>query len=338
MRRRLLEWYARHKRDLPWRRTRDPYRIWVSEVMLQQTRVAAVIPYYERFLERFPDVAALAEAPEQRLLAAWSGLGYYSRARNLQKAARAIVQLGQFPRDYDSLRALAGVGDYTASAIASIAFDLPHPVLDGNVLRVLSRLTAEQGNIRSQAVRRRLRETAGRLLDAKHPGEFNQALMELGATVCLPKQPLCDKCPLREHCQARRQGDENQLPMGTGRPRPERVHQELLIIERRGKVLVWQREQGSSRLAGFWELPERQQVPFAEVQETIASFRHTIVNTLYSVQVFRASVRRLPRGFRWESRKNLEHIPLSTTARKALARHFRTQRALSADAGRSGVP
>ncbi len=144
LRRRLLEWYARHKRDLPWRRTRDPYRIWISEVMLQQTRVAAVIPYYERFLERFPDVAALAKAPEQGLLAAWSGLGYYSRARNLQKAARTIVELGQFPCDYDSLRALAGVGDYTASAIASIAFDLPHPVLDGNVLRVLSRLTAEQ--------------------------------------------------------------------------------------------------------------------------------------------------------------------------------------------------
>ena len=320
LRGRLLDWYARHKRDLPWRRTRDPYRIWISEVMLQQTRVAAVIPYYERFLDRFPDVGALAEAPEQRLLAAWSGLGYYSRARNLQKAARAIVELRRFPRDYDSLRALAGIGDYTASAVASIAFGLPHPVLDGNVLRVLSRLTAERGSIQSQAVRQRLRETAGRLLDAKRPGEFNQALMELGATVCLPKRPLCGQCPVSRYCEARRQGQQNELPVNAVRPTPRRIEKQLLLIEQDGKVLLWQRPADSRRLAGFWELPERQQVPSAEVQESVARFRHTIVNTVYVVQVLRAAVQRIPRGFGWKSRKILERLPLSTTAKKALAR------------------
>src|SRR5579871_5480899 len=143
----LLKWYGKHKRDLPWRKSRDPYRIWISEIMLQQTRVAAVIPYYERFLARFPDVNALAAAPEQELLAAWAGLGYYSRARNLQLAARRILELGEFPRDYSSLRNLAGIGDYTAAAISSIAFDLPHAVLDGNVVRVLSRFTGERGNV-----------------------------------------------------------------------------------------------------------------------------------------------------------------------------------------------
>src|SRR3984885_2087066 len=191
IRRKLLEWYRKHKRDLPWRRTQDPYRIWISEVMLQQTRVAAVIPYYERFLTLFPNASALASAAEQNLLAAWAGLGYYSRARNLQKAARAIVELPRFPKDYAALRQLPGVGDYTAAAVASIAFGAPHAVLEGNVLRVLSRLVAERGDIKSQVVRRSLGALAETLLDRRRPGEFNQALMELGATVCLPKQPLC---------------------------------------------------------------------------------------------------------------------------------------------------
>src|SRR5580700_932140 len=201
IRRRLLAWYGKHKRDLPWRRTEDPYRIWISEIMLQQTRVAAVIPYYERFLALFPDVSALASAPEQDLLAAWAGLGYYSRARNLQKAARAIVELAQFPTDYAALRDLPGVGDYTAAAVASIAFGMPHAALDGNVLRVLSRVAAERGDIKSQVVRRRLGALADTLLDRRRPGEFNQAMMELGATVCLPKQPMCVRCPIQLHCQ-----------------------------------------------------------------------------------------------------------------------------------------
>ena len=241
IRRGLLHWYRKNKRDLPWRSARDPYRIWISEIMLQQTRVAAVIPYYNRFLDQFPDVASLASAPEQELLAAWAGLGYYSRARNLQKAAQRILELGAFPRDYLSWKALAGVGEYTAAAVASIAFDLPHAVQDGNVIRVLSRLTAERGNIGSGVVRTRLREVADGLLDSKRPGEFNQALMELGAVVCLPKQPRCSTCPLARHCQARRHGQESELPIRSGRVKPKGVEKQLVAVEKRGKILLWQR-------------------------------------------------------------------------------------------------
>src|SRR5579872_3965323 len=191
IRRRLVNWYLRNRRDLPWRRTSDPYRIWVSEVMLQQTRAQAVIPYYEKFLARFPDAASLAAADEAEVLALWSGLGYYSRARNLQRAARRISAAGVFPRDYDSIRALDGVGDYTAAAVASIAFGLPHAVLDGNVMRVLARLDNDAADISAASTRARLRARAQELLDGRRPGIFNQALMELGATICVPKTPQC---------------------------------------------------------------------------------------------------------------------------------------------------
>jgi A/G-specific adenine glycosylase len=303
---------------LPWRRTRDPYRVWISEVMLQQTRVTAVIPYYERFLVRFPDVDALASAPEQELLVAWAGLGYYSRARNLQKAARKIQELGAFPCDYSSLRSLPGVGDYTAAAIASIAFDLPHAVLDGNVVRVLSRFTGERGNVDSVPVRNRLRGVAEHMLDSNCTGEFNQALMELGATVCLPKQPQCSLCPLARQCVARKLGFQNELPVKTSRPSAARIGKTLLVIEKRGKILLWQRSSDVPRLAGFWELPEPIQLPAAQVGASVREFRHTIVNTIFKCQVRQASLVIVPKGFRWVAKKNLHAVPLSTTARKAL--------------------
>jgi len=319
IRRRLLAWYRKHKRDLPWRLTRDPYRVWISEIMLQQTRVAAVIPYYERFLGRFPDVHALASAPEQELLAAWAGLGYYSRARNLQKAARRIQELGGFPRDHTALLDLPGVGDYTAAAIASIAFDLEHAVLDGNVLRVLSRFTGERGNVDFVPVRKRLRAVAGRILDPKHAGEFNQALMELGATVCLPKQPQCPACPVKPQCAAWKLGLQNELPLKSVRLGSERVKKTLMVIEKAGKILIWQRSPKDQRLAGFWELPEPLQLPDARVGANIGQFRHTIVNTIFECRVVRASLARLPKGFRWFETARIHEIPLSTTARKALA-------------------
>ena len=287
--------------------------------MLQQTRVAAVIPYYERFLGRFPDVHALACAPEQELLAAWAGLGYYSRARNLQKAALKIQELGGFPRDHASLVSLPGVGDYTACAIASIAFDLEHAVLDGNVVRVLSRFTGERGNVDSVPVRNRLREIAGQILDPKRAGEFNQALMELGATVCLPKQPRCPACPVAGQCVARELGLQDELPVKAVRPGTARVQKTLLVIEQAGKILIWQRSMQDQRLAGFWELPEPLQVPGARVGRNIGQFRHTIVNTIFECQVFRASLGDVPKGFRWLARKKIAEIPLSTTAKKALA-------------------
>lgn len=318
IRRRLLSWYRKHKRDLPWRRTQDPYRIWISEVMLQQTRVAAVIPYYERFLAIFPNVSALASAKDQELLAAWAGLGYYSRARNLQKAARAIAELPQFPADYAALRGLPGIGDYTASAVASIAFGLPHAALDGNVLRVLSRIDSEHGNIKSDPVRERLRALAQALLDRRRPGDFNQALMELGATICVPKQPRCADCPVRLHCRARQQGVENQLPLSGVRPPAMRHDKHLLVIERAGRILLWQRPAGSKRLAGFWELPEREQMPHAKVQAIGAGFRHTIVNTTYLVQVYRASIRSRPGGFEWLTKTAIGSVPVTTMSKKAL--------------------
>jgi A/G-specific adenine glycosylase len=213
-RKNLLDWFAQYQRDLPWRRDNDPHRIWLSEIMLQQTRVAAAIPYYERFLEHFPDVKALAEAPEEEVLRLWSGLGYYSRARNLQKAAREIVakHKGLFPAETNDALALPGIGNYTASAILSIAYGKKLAVLDGNVARVLARLGAIEGDLRADSRWRQLQKTADTLLDARAPGDWNQAMMELGATVCTPRSPQCLLCPVNKYCEARKRGVVESIP------------------------------------------------------------------------------------------------------------------------------
>jgi A/G-specific adenine glycosylase len=213
-RKQLLGWFREFQRDLPWRRNTDPYRIWLSEIMLQQTRVAAVIPYYERFLQRFPDVHALAAAPEEEVLRFWSGLGYYMRARNLQKAAQQIVAKhgGQFPTRLDDALALPGIGNYSAAAILSIAFGEKLAVLDGNVARVLARLGAIHGNLHEWQRWQELQENADRLLEQKSPGDWNQAVMELGATLCAPKSPQCLLCPVALFCEGRRLGIAESLP------------------------------------------------------------------------------------------------------------------------------
>jgi A/G-specific adenine glycosylase len=213
-RKNLLAWFQQFKRDLPWRKTKDPYRIWLSEIMLQQTRVAAVIPYYERFLARFPDVQALADAPQEELLRFWSGLGYYGRARNLQKAAQQIVAKhgGKFPSREEDVLALPGIGEYTAAAILSIAFGEKHAVLDGNVARVLARLGAIRGNLRESERWQDLQRTADLLLDPRSPGDWNQAVMELGAILCTPKSPQCLICPVAKFCEGRKQGIAQSLP------------------------------------------------------------------------------------------------------------------------------
>src|SRR3984885_378655 len=210
----LLGWFRTFQRDLPWRQNKDPYRIWLSEIMLQQTRVAAVIPYYETFLERFPTIRALAEAPEQEVLRLWSGLGYYSRARNLQRAARQIVAThgGEFPRTAEEALALPGIGSYTAAAILSIAFGAKHAVLDGNVARVLARLDAIEGDLREKGRWRSLQKAADKLLDPKSPSDWNEAMMELGAMVCTPRAPQCLLCPVAEFCRARRRGLTDVIP------------------------------------------------------------------------------------------------------------------------------
>lgn len=213
-RKQLLAWFRQYQRDLPWRRTKDPYGIWISEIMLQQTRVAAVIPYYVRFLAHFPNVRALADAPQEEVLRLWSGLGYYSRARNLQKAAQQIVALhgGEFPKEEKATMALSGIGPYTGAAILSIAFDAKHAVLDGNVARVLARLGAIRGDLRESRRWQSLQSTAQELLDPKAPGDWNQAMMELGAMVCTPRAPQCLLCPVGKFCRARQSGDAESFP------------------------------------------------------------------------------------------------------------------------------
>ena len=315
----LTAWYARGHRDLPWRRTTDPYRIWISEIMLQQTRAHAVIPYFERFLERFPAVEALAAAAEEEVLALWSGLGYYSRARNLRKAALEIGAAGGFPREYEALRALAGIGDYTAAAVGSIAFGWPHAVVDGNVLRVVARVENDSADIGAGRTRERFREVAQGWLDAGDPGGFNQALMELGATVCLPRNPLCLVCPLAEVCGARQSGTAAELPVKLRKQQAVRIAGELLVVERRGRVLLRQRDAASSRMAGFWDLPSPQDLPGAKKGPRIGAIRHTITHHHYTLDVRRATIARADRdGFRWFAPAALEAIPFSTTARKAL--------------------
>jgi A/G-specific adenine glycosylase len=214
LRKELLAWFRQFQRDLPWRGTKDPYRIWISEIMLQQTRVAAVIPYYERFLARLPDVRALAQAPQEEVLRLWSGLGYYSRARNLQKAAQQIVARhgGEFPSNEEAVLALAGIGRYTSSAILSIVFGAKHAVLDGNVARVLARLGAVRGDVRESRRWQSLHKTANGLLDRKSPGDWNQAMMELGAIICTPRAPQCLLCPVAKFCRARQVGNPESFP------------------------------------------------------------------------------------------------------------------------------
>jgi A/G-specific adenine glycosylase len=221
----LLGWFREYQRDLPWRRNKDPYRIWLSEIMLQQTRVAAVIPYFERFLERFPDGQALAAAPQDEVLRLWSGLGYYTRARNLQRAAQEIVAKhdGAFPRTYRDVLALSGIGGYTAAAILSIAFGAKYAVLDGNVARVVARLLAVEGDLREAGRWQKLQRAADSFLDRKFPGDWNQAVMELGATVCTPQSPQCLMCPVAQFCRARKLGIAESLPERRRKPKTVEV-------------------------------------------------------------------------------------------------------------------
>ena len=313
----LLTWFDASQRDLPWRRTRDPYAILVSEIMLQQTRVAAVLPFYGRFLSRFPDFLKLAEAPESELLACWAGLGYYHRARNLQRAAMHMRERGAFPDTYVEIRKLPGVGDYTAAAVASIAFDLPHAALDGNVLRVVSRVFDDAIETDTAAGRKHFGALAALLLDTSRPGAFNQAMMELGATVCFPKKPQCLVCPIVERCEARRKGTQELRPVKAAAVKNIEEDRVVFWIVEAGKVLAWQRPPQSKLMAGFWELPERTQIPAASVGRTLGAFRHGITFHSYRFEV-RAAAAPLDLGpCEWVSMDELSSLPLSTVMRKA---------------------
>jgi A/G-specific adenine glycosylase len=253
----LLRWAASHLRDLPWRgEPRDPYRVWISEIMLQQTQVMTVIPYFARFIERFPTVQALAAAPLDDVLKRWEGLGYYSRGRNLHRAAQTIVResSGQLPDTVDALRQLPGIGRYTAGAIASLAFGRDAAALDGNVTRVLCRWYALRGDVRQPALEKKLWRLAESNVPHGKAGRWNEALMELGATVCTPRAPRCDECPLKKECQARAQEIQEQLPERAAKKRTPHYNVTAAVIRHRGRLLIAQRPLGGM-LGGLWEFP-----------------------------------------------------------------------------------
>lgn len=253
----LLDWFSACQRILPWRENQDPYRIWVSEIMLQQTRVEAVIPYYHRFLQRLPNIQALADCPEEELLKLWEGLGYYNRVRNLQKAAKVMVEEygGEFPRTWEQVRSLPGIGDYTAGAICSIAFDQPTPAVDGNVLRVLSRITNDHRDVTQNAVKQDFTEQLRQVYPQGRCGDFTQSLMELGAIVCLPNgMPLCDKCPVREMCLGYERNTFLELPVKPPKKARRKEQRTILILYCQGKYAL-QKRPDKGLLAGLWEFP-----------------------------------------------------------------------------------
>jgi A/G-specific adenine glycosylase len=337
IRRALLGWYDRNRRDLPWRRTSDPYRIWVSEVMLQQTTVKTAMPYYEAFLGRFPTLQALAEEPEEEVLAAWSGLGYYHRARNLHRGAQHVAERhgGRFPRALEAALAVPGVGLYTASAVLSIAHGQALPVVDGNVRRVLARLLA----LRGPEYRRDgpYYNRAEELLDRERPGDWNQAVMELGATVCTPRKPGCDACPLRVHCRARALGLVDELPEGRARRAPVDVTVAAALVEKDGRVLLVRRPEGRL-LGGMWEVPqtslESQGLPdlARELEERhglrvvpgalAVRARHAITFRRITLEGYRARLKPPvpsdPERFLWASPDEAAGLPVSSSTRKLL--------------------
>jgi A/G-specific adenine glycosylase len=367
LRRPLLAWYHKVKRDLPWRRTQDPYAILVSELMLQQTQVKTVLPYYDKFLRLFPTPAALAKAPEEKVLAAWAGLGYYRRARFLHAAARAVEAAGEFPRGLEGIRALPGVGAYTAAAVGSIAFGLPAAVVDGNVIRVVARLLALDADPTKGAGAERVRETAQAFLDPRHPGDFNQAMMELGAGLCSPTKPLCPECPLRSGCAAFLAGKPEAFPKLPARAATRTVVKAVVLAVQggggRARLLMRERRaekkpkpgQAPDRLKGFWALPEveleREDWEAAEAAALkearrllgravrpagrLPKLRHGI--TVYDIHLLPfwfAGGEAAPRGgWEWVGLAKASNLPLASAEKKLLAS---LKKALSPDAGDAG--
>lgn len=253
----LLNWFTGHARVLPWREEPTPYRVWVSEIMLQQTRVEAVKPYFEHFTKALPNVQALAECEEEVLLKLWEGLGYYNRVRNMQTAAKTVVENygGQLPADYAELLKLKGIGHYTAGAIASIAYGIPVPAVDGNVLRVISRVTADEADIMKQSVRTAMEEALLKIMPKNRAGDFNQALMELGATVCVPNgTPHCKECPWNAFCRAYQQQSYNRIPVKS-KAKPRRIEERTVFVIRAGEQVVLQKRAAKGLLAGLYEFP-----------------------------------------------------------------------------------
>jgi A/G-specific adenine glycosylase len=340
LRRRLLDWFDVHARDLPWRQSRDPYRVWVSEVMLQQTTVAAVIPYFHRFLERFPTLPDLAAATQADVLKLWEGLGYYRRARDLHAAAQLINErhAGQLPNDMDAARSLPGFGRYTANAVLSQAFDAKLPILEANSVRLLCRLFAIADDPKSSPVQKRLWELAEAILPNQRVGDFNQALMELGALVCTPNQPRCAECPLASLCQARLEDRIAEIPQKVARPKPEEVRETAVVLWRENEIFLVQRP-AQGRWAHMWEFPRAvalaEQTPRVAAQNLLTdlgfdatlageltTIRHGVTRFRITLACLEATYRNgqfvdnaYPRG-EWIHPNRLGEYPVSTPQRK----------------------
>jgi A/G-specific adenine glycosylase len=342
-RRRLLAWYRRHARELEWRNSRDPYRVWVSEIMLQQTQVATVAEYFTRFLTAFPTVEALAAAPEEQVLRLWEGLGYYRRARQMHRAARAIVNEhgGRFPRELETVLALPGIGRYTAGAITSIAFDAPSPILEANTVRLFSRLLAYRDDPQQSQGQKTLWAFAEDLLPRQGSGELNQALMELGSLVCTPRKPACQRCPAMSLCPSYRDKLQDVVPPPRRKPNVESVREAAIVVCRRRQVLLMRRgERG--RWAGLWDFPrfaisaaegdalDRELAEklreltgaVARPRELLSTFKHGVTRFRITLDCYAAdyisAARRPPGGaeLRWVGRSDFERYPLSVTGRK----------------------
>lgn len=333
----LIPWYEAHKRELPWRQDKEPYHVWLSEIMLQQTRVEAVKEYYRRFLTTLPTIADLAEAPEEQILKLWEGLGYYNRVRNLQKAAQTICAdyAGVFPSEYAQIRSLSGIGDYTAGAIASICFDAPTPAVDGNVLRVYSRLLADDANIDLQTTKKRIMRKLQETYPRKNPGIATQALMELGATVCVPNgAPRCDVCPVAEICQAREQDTWRNLPVRSEKKKRKIVDKTVFILLTEDTVALHKRS-ASGLLAGMWEFPnvdvklDKQEAVTqvtgwqAEPVDLLMqiSYTHIFSHVEWHMTAYYIRCRKTNRKWKWVTKESLDE----TYALPSAFRPFREQ-------------
>ena len=332
----LLAWYDQHARTLPWRGIHDPYRTWVSETMLQQTRVETVMGYYARFLERFPTVADLAAAPEDDVLKMWEGLGYYSRARNLHKGAKQVMAEfgGKIPADVEQLRKISGIGPYTAGAIASISFDQPVPAVDGNVIRVVSRLRGIRENVGIPSVRRALEGEAASLVPQLRPGDFNQALMDLGSAICTPGTPSCEKCPLRDECDAYAAGDAEDLPVLPRKNPPKVIDYAVCLIFSGDRVLMRQRTE--AMLKGLWVFPMAEgkytlrQVPAAVKKltklaakdvQSAGEAKHVFTHQIWQMQLYTMTVpedAQAPNGYQFIPVGEMHTLAIPTAVKAAV--------------------
>ncbi|MBP7175164.1 MAG: A/G-specific adenine glycosylase [Thermoclostridium sp.] len=337
----LLNWYNSNKRDLPWRHTSDPYAILVSEIMLQQTRVDTVISYYHQFLERFPTAASLALAQEDEVLNLWKGLGYYSRARNLHKAAKLILHehQGKFPSNFEQVRKLPGVGDYTAGAVMSIAFNLPFPAVDGNVSRVITRINGIDSDIALPETKSLITDIVKQMIPSEHSGDFTQTLMELGATVCFPTTPLCDKCPVLSDCRANKEQKTELLPVKQKKQKPQiQSFYALLLLD--GQKLLMTRSHLGTLLKNLWGVPliERESIgetPAEKLQRQIldktgievlsfqamGKVKHVFTHRIWEMEILscsECSIHELKQEYQWISLEAIEELPIPTAFTKLL--------------------